>query len=81
MEPNGIQEVARSIRVSSTNKIKYLSLYRFSLFPDCAQFCALLSEDSFASAESILEFEVSFKDSGYSRAKIAARLASARIWL
>jgi len=24
MEPNGIQEVARSIRVSSTNKIKHL---------------------------------------------------------
>jgi hypothetical protein len=23
MEPNGIQEVARSIRVSSTNKIKH----------------------------------------------------------
>ena len=28
MEPNGIQEVARSIRVSSTNKIKYLALFQ-----------------------------------------------------
>ena len=27
-EPNGIQEVARSIRVSSTNKIKYLALFQ-----------------------------------------------------
>jgi hypothetical protein len=47
MEPNGIQEVARSIRVSSTNKIKHylvLGQHRTAALPEN---CPNLSSSAF----------------------------------